>query len=370
MPPNKVTKPPNDVHVLFTMDCEPAATDVTAYALSMSSSGPADYEESERSIRGHVATLKTHGFPLTLFVHPEVAVAHRELLLELQDDGACLGLHLHPYKLKSTDYRYDLGAYTACEQRDILGKATEAWERALGQHPLYFRAGYFSASDATFGVLHELGFRGGSLSNPGRVLPEHCSVWAGAPAYPHRAHLGFRLIDGDSDFVEIPVSVDFQRPIHRGDAGEMGYEWPYIPSKTYDHAQVIADIVERIKSDSLARISHQVSSRECVGCARSRASRSAGDADVLVRRTANRGHRAREVLEMAQDTRSQQEAGEKRGLDVGVIVTDTHNDQDYTDPKHPASTNLGLILDTIESSCAEAGLRPAGATVSSLCDLH
>ena len=64
----------------------------------------------------------------------------------------------------------------------------------------------------------------------------------------------------------------------------------------------------------LARISRQVSSRECVGCARSRASCSAGDADMLVRRPADRGHRAREVLEMVQDTRSQQEAGEKREL--------------------------------------------------------
>ena len=200
-----------------------------------------------------------------------------------------------------------MGASTAREQREILGKAAEAWARALGQHPSYFRAGYFSANDATFGVLHELGFRGGSLSNPGRVLPEHCSVWAGAPVYPHRAHLGFRLIAGDSDFVEIPVSVDFQRPMHRGDAGEVGYEWPYIPSKTYDHAQVIAHIAERIKADS---------------------------------------------------------------PNVGVIVTDTHNDQDYTDPEHPASSNLRLILDAIESSCADAGLRPVGATVRSLCDLR
>jgi len=87
----------------------------------------------------------------------------------------------------------------------------------------------------------------------------------------------------------------------------VGNEWPYIPSKAYDHAQVISNIIARIKSDS---------------------------------------------------------------PDVGVIVTDTHNDQDYTDSEHPASRNLALILAAIESSCADAGLRPVGATLDSLCDPH
>ena len=39
-----------------------------------------------------------------------------------------------------------------------------------------FRAGYFSANDMTYGVLEALGFRGGSVSIPGQILPEHCSV--------------------------------------------------------------------------------------------------------------------------------------------------------------------------------------------------
>ncbi len=294
-----------DIFVMLTMDCEPCRGDVTEHAVSMSGSGPADYQESERSIRGYVERAEARGFPVTLLVHPEVAVNQRDLLLGLQDRGNCLGLHLHPYKFGDGRYRYDLGAYTASQQRDILQEATDVWEAALGQKPRYFRAGYFSANDSTFGVLQELGFRGGSLSNPGRVLPEHCSVWAGAEPYPHRAHPGFRLIRGDSDFVEAPVSVAYGRPVQTGYAGEKGHEWPYIPH-TYDHRGVIRDILERFRSDSPR---------------------------------------------------------------FGTVVTDTHNDQDYTDPDHPASVNLKIVLDSIEVFSKEMEMWSVGVTLEGVCDL-
>jgi len=295
-----------DAFVLFTMDCEPAKIDVTPYGSQMSQSGPSDYVESERSIRGYVAAAEAHGFPTTLFVHPEVATSQREFLLELQEEGTCLGLHLHPYKLEGGRYKYDLGAYSASEQREMLQEATDVWEKALGQKPRYFRGGFFSANDNTFRVLQELGFRGGSLSIPGRVLPEHCSVWAGAEPYPHRAHLSFRQLEGSSEFVEIPVSVDFQRPVQVGAAKEQGYEWPYIPARAYDHKGVIRDILERFRSDS---------------------------------------------------------------PHYGTIVMDTHNDQDYSNPEHPSSLNLELIFNSIMSLCAEMCMRPIGCTVETLCDL-
>ena len=293
------------VYVLLTMDAESAKTDVTPYAATMSGSGPADYSESERAIRGYVEAAAAHGFPTTLFVHPEVAAAQAELLLERQRAGTCLGLHLHPYKLAGGQYRHDLGAYPASAQRRILQEAVDAWETALEQKPRYFRGGYFSANDSTFGVLEELGFRGGSLSNPGRVLPAHGSVWSGAAPYPHRAHLGFRLLEGDGDFVEVPVSGAFGRPVAIGHAGEQGYEWPYIPH-TYDHPAVIRDILERFRRDAPR---------------------------------------------------------------FGTIVTDTHNDQDYTDPAHPARRNLERILASIQACCEEMDMQPVGITLDRLCDL-
>jgi peptidoglycan/xylan/chitin deacetylase (PgdA/CDA1 family) len=272
----------------------------------MSRSGPRDYLESESSIRAYTSLARDRDFPTTIFAHPEVARNHRELLLELEGQGACLGLHLHPYKLGDGRYREDLGAYSASEQCGILQEAGEAWEEALGQRPLYFRPGYFSASDNTFRVLCELGFRGGSVSIPGRVLPAHASVWAGAKVYPHRAHLNFRHLAGCSGFLEVPVSVDFQRPMERGEAGERGYEWLYVPSIAYNHREVVRNILERFRRDLPKH---------------------------------------------------------------PVLVLDTHNDQDYSDPEHPARKNLDAIFDSIERFCADMGLEPTGCTLATLCEM-
>lgn len=292
------------VNILMTMDCESAKVDVSDHGIGMSSSGPANYEESERSIRGFVETIKAAGYPATLFLHPEVAIAHADLVRELKASGACLGLHLHPYKLADSTYKQDLGAYAEHQQRAILQRAIEAWESALGERPQYFRAGYFSANDSTFRILAELGFRGGSLSNPGRLLPSHFSVWKDADPYPHRAHHAFRLVSGDSDFIEVPVSVAYGRPVAQGHAGEEGYEWPYIPH-TYDHAAVISDILGRFRRDQPR---------------------------------------------------------------FGTFVTDTHNDHDYSNPQSAASVNLRCILDAIDASCETMGLEPKGTTIDALCD--
>jgi len=159
-------------------------------------------------------------------------------------------------------------------------------------------------SDATFGVLESLGFEGGSLSNPGRVLPEHASVWSGAEVYPHRAHPGFRQLAGDRPFVEVPVSGALGRPVARGHAGEQGFEWLYIPH-TYDHRAVVRDILERFHRDRPA---------------------------------------------------------------FPVVVTDTHDDQDYTDPNHVASRNLQVILASIREQCARLGQQAVGTTLDELCD--
>lgn len=52
---------PKAIYVLLTMDCETAREDVASYATRMSSSGPADYWESEQSIRGFVETATAYG---------------------------------------------------------------------------------------------------------------------------------------------------------------------------------------------------------------------------------------------------------------------------------------------------------------------
>ena len=291
--------------VILTMDCEPALFECSPLAIKLSGSGPATYEAGESSIRGYVEAADREGYPVTLFAHPEVAVAQPGLLLELQDAGACLGMHLHPYKFDDARYPRDLGSFTAEQQIELVSAASKVWSDALGQHPRFFRGGVFSASDATFGVLSELGFEGGSVSCPGRVLPEAMAIWAGAELYPHRANLSFRQIEGDSDFVEVPISVDTSRPMERGDRREPGFEWPYVPSRRYDHRGVAHNVIVRSIDDGAA---------------------------------------------------------------FPTYVTNTHQDQDYADPNHPASVNLQTIFQALRDSASEHGIGLEGATVADMCD--
>jgi len=58
------------VFVILTMDCEPALFQCSPLAIRLSGSGPANYQEGERSIRGYVEAARTEGYPVTLFAHP------------------------------------------------------------------------------------------------------------------------------------------------------------------------------------------------------------------------------------------------------------------------------------------------------------
>ena len=251
-----------DVALLPTMDCEPPGPEITAHARSKSATGPTDYEASESSIRGFVSLCDDLGLAPTLFVHPQVGEQHRDLFLDLRDSGVCLGLHLHPYKL-NPDYRADLGAYAAETQREILTEAIDRWEAVFDEHPRYVRPGVFSANDATYQVLDDIGFLGGSVSTPGRVKPDAAAVWAGAPVDPHRGHAAFRMLPGDLDFVDAPVTVDRSRPVTGGHLGQGGYESLYVSdieaealdpdASAYDLAAVTRNTLERIERDSPSR---------------------------------------------------------------------------------------------------------------------
>ena len=98
--------------------------------------------------------------------------------------------------------------------------------------PKYFRPGTFSANDATFQVLAEKAFRGGSCSAPGRVIPEMQAIWVGAQPDPHRANATFRQSAGNLDFGNMPLSADFSKVLS-GPAGRRMFadfrpdvDWP------------------------------------------------------------------------------------------------------------------------------------------------
>ena len=128
-------------------------------------------------------------------------------MLELEDWGAELGLHLHPQDYGYADY---LGGYTLEEQKNMLEEACTLWSEALGKRPQSFRGGNFSANDATFPALAGCGFRQGSLSVPGRSFTRVKSNWAGGSMQPYHAHPANRLLAGALDFLEIPVTADWE----------------------------------------------------------------------------------------------------------------------------------------------------------------
>ncbi len=198
--------------VVLTMDCEPIRS---AKGATQATSGPITYEESARFIEAFTQRAAARGFPLTFFIHPETAQAHPELFLRWQSAGACLGLHIHPYKIRNTRFRTHFGALSELEQTVLISEASAIWSEALGSRPRYFRPGTFSANDATFPVLTRLGFRGGSISCPGRMYPDLYAIWSGAPNDPHYGNASFRQMPGHLDFVNLPLSVDLSQPEER-----------------------------------------------------------------------------------------------------------------------------------------------------------
>ena len=291
----------NDVFILFTMDVEPSTSEAGV-------SGPCSDAEGARNIGGYRDALDAFGYRGTYFVHPEVAEAQAELFLALRDEGAGLGLHLHTTKFRAAPAAVELGGLTAEAQRDILNKAARQFEGAMGFRPELFRPGCFSANDATYGVLTELGFKGGGVCIPGRVWPERFCVWAGAYPYARFAHATFRQLRGDLPFVEVPLSVDMTGPLRRHPVGFLHYP-DLRPGGVYSETQEDA----RAHRALLGAILHR----------------------------------------MAEDDPP-----------VKTLVVDVHNDRDFTSPDSEAARHLRMLLEGVEPEAADAGLRPVASTMA------
>jgi hypothetical protein len=90
----------------------------------------------------------------------------------------------------------------------MLRAARDQFARVLGTVPKAFRPGNFSASDDTFQALVDAGFTHGSVSQPQRLMPDCKADWRGACRRVHWAGGQSRLVPGDLDFVEVPLTVD------------------------------------------------------------------------------------------------------------------------------------------------------------------
>lgn len=284
--------------VVVTMDCERPNDTGDARV-----SGPPGWGESARFIEGYAAIAATFGFPVSFFLHPELARPHRDLFLGLEAAGCTIdGLHLHPWKYAPDRYLAHFGHLAPADQRAILEAAIAEYAEGLGRRPAHFRPGTFSASDATFRVLHELGFQGGSVSVPGRVFADLGAVWAGCPPDPHRADGAFRLRPGVLPFANMPLSVDLSRTLARGCR-----RWhPDLrPDQEVDDWPGLVD-----------RVIGQIADREPA---------------------------------------------------VPVVNIVTHNDHDYTSPADPVRVAFAASLELIVAAAARRGLDCRGATLATVC---
>lgn len=299
-----------EIRIVLTMDCEP-----TTATNSPRASGPADWAQGERAVKGYFNIARTYGLPVSYFVHPEAAISQAGLFKELAGRGACLGLHMHPWKYSmwrhgSGKYFEDYGALSEPDQRSLLNEASRLWGEAIGHSPLYFRPGTFSANDAMFRALAAEGFRGGSCSIPGRVWPDVRAVWSGTEPDPHRANAQFRHIRGSLEFAEVPCSVDFstvlkeeakrrqQHPDLRPDT-----DWPAKHGISYE--TIATNILAQIKTRAPA---------------------------------------------------------------IPVIVILTHNHFEYSDGANAVTRRLKASLDAVRAACSATGVTPVGSTLAEVVD--
>jgi len=241
----------DDLYVCFTMDCE-------RIRRFSPPGGPQTWEISERAIEGFSEVLLSHGLVGTFFIVPETAHRHRDLFLELEERGFELGMHFHPQSFGDLRYGEYLGAYSYEEQVEILSQAADVWAEALGRRPRTFRPGNFSANDSTFRALYDLGFRQGSVSAPERVMPKYRAVWAGAYPYAHHVHPHFRLIPGDLDFFEVPVTEDRERRTWEGkSAMELRVEMAGVEDHRRTIDRCVADMVEnQVPVKTIVAVTH------------------------------------------------------------------------------------------------------------------
>jgi len=195
----------------YSIDCEtPPNTKYTEWTERTEFlGGPVSWEFAEASTRGFVELMREIGMGdgTTLFVYPDVAQHQNHLYRELANKGVEIALHLNGMrysKLKGKKAKW-LGAMSNQEQKEAISMGKKDLEDVIGRPCLGYRACYGSANNDTFPICEELGFEWASNSS-GRCRFETYANWSGSWAYPHYASRKSKLIPGDMDLFEIPIT--------------------------------------------------------------------------------------------------------------------------------------------------------------------
>jgi len=195
----------------YSIDCETPLN--TAYTEGAERrpffGGPKSWETAEASVRGFIAQMDALGLRAgtSLFVYPDVARHQRGLYREMAAAGVEVALHLNGlrYSRLTGGQAQWLGAMTREAQRNALRIAKADLEDTIGKPCLGYRACYGSSNDDTFPICEELGFRWSSQP-AARYRPEFHSNWSGSWPYPHHAHRHSKLIPGDLQLYEMPIT--------------------------------------------------------------------------------------------------------------------------------------------------------------------
>lgn len=161
----------------------------------------------ERAILGLGDVLAETGTKGTFLVIPGDTDAHAKIYQDLEKAGHEVGLHYHPWIEGRSEF---LGCEGPDAQRELLSEAIDRHAQAMGRRPYAFCPGYGSANDFTYGILEELGFTHGLVSFPTRDLPQCACVWGNSPLDPHYPHRYNKSLEGDVNFVDLPVTLDPQ----------------------------------------------------------------------------------------------------------------------------------------------------------------
>ena len=181
--------------VLFNIqvDCECTQRSIAAPALG------------ERALQGVREICAASGWKATFVVIPSDMRAHAARYRDLEAEGHEVGLHVHPGEQGYAEF---LGVYGFDEQVQILTEAAAVFADHMNRPPVCFTPGYFSANDHTFAALEAAGLRHGTVSCPTRNLPQCACVWGSSPMGAHYPHRHNRCLQGEVDFVDVPMTID------------------------------------------------------------------------------------------------------------------------------------------------------------------
>ena len=118
----------NFVYVVITLDVERPNSETDSLA-----SGPSTYEQGAASVDAYLSITREYSWPVTLFIHPEVAYKQAEIFKSYERNGSCLGLHLHPWRYNDGRYAAELGALSESDTRAVLSEATISWTESIGE---------------------------------------------------------------------------------------------------------------------------------------------------------------------------------------------------------------------------------------------